>query len=233
MSVHVSNDAWRNSTSTGNDLLVLLKLADNANEDTRIAWPSVGTMARYIKVDRRTIQRCLRRLELTGEITAEGDPYHAAISQSSIRYRVNCEGGGILPPGGGASAAGGAAPMPPEPSVEPSTQNPLTPPGEIQRVFDAWTESTGRTRTALDVTRRGLIRRRLKTYPVEDLIAAVQGWDRDPWCRGENPDGKKYNDLEFLLRISSRSNNVERFRNLALGTEQTIDRTSVKEFLAR
>lgn len=85
--------------------------------------------------------------------------------------------------------------------------------GEIRSVFDAWVESTGRdaARTKLDDKRRRLIRTRLKDWPVDDLIAAVQGWRHDPHLRGENDRRTTYNDLDLLLRDAK---HIEQLRDL-------------------
>lgn len=82
----------------------------------------------------------------------------------------------------------------------------------VETVFDSWLTSTAKTsRTVLDANRRRAIERALKDYPLEDIIDAVRGWRNSPWNRGENPDGKVYNDLTYLLRDAGK---IERFRDL-------------------
>jgi hypothetical protein len=79
-------------------------------------------------------------------------------------------------------------------------------------VFATWVSSTGRTgRTVLDTKRRALIQKALKSYPLDDVLDAVRGWENSPHHRGENDAGTVYNDIELLLRNPA---NVERFRNL-------------------
>lgn len=89
--------------------------------------------------------------------------------------------------------------------------------GDIRDVFDAWIASTGREakRTKLDDKRRRLIRNALGSYPVEDVVAAVTGWERSAFHRGENEAGKVYNDLGLLLRNSEK---IEYFRDQVGGT---------------
>jgi hypothetical protein len=87
--------------------------------------------------------------------------------------------------------------------------------GRVEQVFTTWQKATGRRRAVLLPVRRRLIERRLLDgYSVEDLCAAVRGWQWDEWCSGINPQGQQYNDLEFVLRVSERCNNVERFADL-------------------
>lgn len=86
---------------------------------------------------------------------------------------------------------------------------------EIQRVFDEWVTATSKTsRTVLDDKRKRLIRNALKTYPIDDVLAAVRGWRHSPHHRGENQSSTVYNDLELLLRNAA---HIERFRDLEHG----------------
>lgn len=83
---------------------------------------------------------------------------------------------------------------------------------QIQQVFDEWINATGKTsRTILDEKRRRRIRNALKTYPLDEVLAAVRGWRNSPHHRGENSTGTVYNDLDLLLRDNA---NIERFRDL-------------------
>ena len=100
----------------------------------------------------------------------------------------------------------------------------------IARVFAAWQTSTGRTRTRLDKPRRALIRRALADYPVEDVLAAVDGWRHSPHHRGENDRHTVYNDLSLLLRNGE---HIERFRDYTLGHLTTQPRLSPSEVRAR
>jgi DNA-binding transcriptional regulator YhcF (GntR family) len=51
------------------DKWVLASLARHANDEERIAWPSVSTMALQAGVSERTVQRALRKYEKLGAIT--------------------------------------------------------------------------------------------------------------------------------------------------------------------
>jgi hypothetical protein len=84
----------------------------------------------------------------------------------------------------------------------------------IERVFAAWIESTGRSRVRLDPRRRKLIRAALADYPIEDVLAAVDGWRHSAHHRGENDRATVYNDLSLLLRNGE---TIERFRDYSLG----------------
>jgi hypothetical protein len=94
--------------------------------------------------------------------------------------------------------------------VLPVSQQAATDP--VAEVFTAWA-ATRQHPNAFKLTdeRRRIITRRLKEYPVADLVDAVQGWQHDPFSRGENDRGQAYNDLSLILRDAA---HVEKFRDL-------------------
>lgn len=84
--------------------------------------------------------------------------------------------------------------------------------GDVEVVFDAWVESTGKRKGATKLTpdRRRLIRKQLALYDVTDLVDAVRGWRKVPHNRGDNDRRTVYNDLELLLRDAK---HIEQFRD--------------------
>lgn len=84
MSVRVMSWVWDHSTSAGADRLVLLAIADSANDQGRDAYPSVTTIARKAKMDKRTVQRSLRSLVAAGELAVA----EFAGQNGTHRYRV-------------------------------------------------------------------------------------------------------------------------------------------------
>lgn len=72
MSVAATNWVWTQSKAEGADRLVLLALADFADE-TGKCFGSWGTMQRKTRLARSTIARCINRLEEAGEL-AEVEP---------------------------------------------------------------------------------------------------------------------------------------------------------------
>jgi hypothetical protein len=68
MSVKVMTWVWERSPVAGNERLVLLAIADSAEDDGRNAWPSVATLARKTRLDPRTVQRVIRRLQDSGHL---------------------------------------------------------------------------------------------------------------------------------------------------------------------
>lgn len=144
MSIKVMSAVWENSKAAGTDLLVLLSLADMANDEGE-CWPSVRTIARKCRIDERTTQRRIRSLENLGEVMVIRGGGKASTSggTKSNRYRIvvhiseadggdvpgggvaDCQGWGGTGAGGGVARVpgGGVAPVPPESSVEPSIES--------------------------------------------------------------------------------------------------------------
>jgi len=58
---------WKHAQQREAPLLVLLALADGAN-DEGLTWQSVETLAQMARIERRSVQRVLRKLEADGEI---------------------------------------------------------------------------------------------------------------------------------------------------------------------
>jgi len=58
MSLRVMNRVWDHSGQSGSALLLLLALADQAN-DQGVCWPSVDTLARKTRLSERTVQELI------------------------------------------------------------------------------------------------------------------------------------------------------------------------------
>ena len=66
MSIHVMTRVWSSGRYEGNQLLLLLALADFADDGGGNVFPSVGKMAEKTRAARRTVQRNLRELVKDG-----------------------------------------------------------------------------------------------------------------------------------------------------------------------
>jgi hypothetical protein len=80
--------------------------------------------------------------------------------------------------------------------------------------MQAWVAATGRApgKVKLNAKRRAAVAARLREgYTEEDLIAAARGIALSAWHTGDNPDGKKFDDLLVAIRDGER---VERFRDI-------------------
>jgi hypothetical protein len=61
---------WKNSIQAGGKLLLLLAIADFANDDG-MAYPGIDTLAQKTRQSRRTVQRQISELEELGELAVE------------------------------------------------------------------------------------------------------------------------------------------------------------------
>lgn len=85
MSVRVITWVWDHSVSSGTDRLVMLALADNA-DDRGACWPSMLTIARKARISERTARRSVRTLEELGELVSVRGG-----GMASNRYRINLD----------------------------------------------------------------------------------------------------------------------------------------------
>jgi len=87
VSIYVSTWCWQHSRASGADLLVLLAIADQANDDGQEAWPSHATLADRCRVSVKTTQRATQRLMELGELTV--DRHAGPASQGATRQHPN------------------------------------------------------------------------------------------------------------------------------------------------
>lgn len=87
MSVEVSAWVWKHSKTTGNDRLLLLAIADCADDDGDNAWPSVETLADKATCSERTVQRRIQALEDASCLTVT----RGAGRNGTHRYRVHMD----------------------------------------------------------------------------------------------------------------------------------------------
>ena len=86
---------WNRAPYSENRLIVLLALADWANDEGQ-SWPCIERLAKKARVDRRSAQRILRKLEIDGFIQTELNRGRG----NQNRYTINLEklkGGTVSP----------------------------------------------------------------------------------------------------------------------------------------
>lgn len=122
MSIKIMSKVWELSELSGGDLLVLLAIADFAN-DKGIAWPSVETLSKKARLSERQTQYVVQRLEKLKFLEIGDNEGPKGVNT----YRVMPEGansspGGVqlLHPGGAAHCTGGVQPTAPRTVIEPS-----------------------------------------------------------------------------------------------------------------
>lgn len=70
MSIRLMTDVWDHGPDGQGELLVLLALADFAN-DAGMSWPTVSTLAKRARMSERNARRVLRKLEELGYVSTE------------------------------------------------------------------------------------------------------------------------------------------------------------------
>lgn len=99
--------------------------------------------------------------------------------------------------------------------IKPRQPKPLAPLAEITKVFEYWvaTMRTGKgPKPRLDTKRTRCIGRAIKMYDVDTCMDAVRGCTMSAWHMGQNPQGKRYDDITLILR---NADNIEKFAGLA------------------
>ena len=71
MSVSISKAVWERAQARGTDLVILLCLADFADENG-VAAPSVATIAHQARILPRSVAKCLAKLKRSGQIREAG-----------------------------------------------------------------------------------------------------------------------------------------------------------------
>ena len=98
MSIRAITAVWDHSQHDGSKLLLMLALADFANDDA-ISWPSVATLARMVRLSDRQVRSLLRELEASGEIATDvaagpggSNLYHILLPDATKQGKPTSEG---------------------------------------------------------------------------------------------------------------------------------------------
>jgi hypothetical protein len=132
MSIDVMSTVWRQSKQKGSALLLLLSLADYADEKG-VAFPSVDTLAGKVRMTPRNVQLLLRKLEADGEIVIKANAGPGGANRYRLTFQGgekfssqngtdNGGGGEIQREGGEIQRAKGVKPASPDPSLDPPVQ---------------------------------------------------------------------------------------------------------------
>ncbi len=125
MSIRVSSLVWESSRQKSGNLLVLLAIADHADEQG-VAWPGLALLARKTRLSERHVRRCLNALATADELDilpdaspAGGPLYRIRIADLPAKTRTAAPEKGTQ-----VSAPGDAGVIPSirESSKEPSKQ---------------------------------------------------------------------------------------------------------------
>lgn len=71
MSIKIMAEVWEHAPVSQGSLLVLLALADAADEGSRMCFPGIARLARYARLGERQVHNCLRELREAGVVTVD------------------------------------------------------------------------------------------------------------------------------------------------------------------
>lgn len=211
----------------GNPLrkLVLIKLADNAN-DAGECWPSYQHIADQCEISKRSVMRHVDDLCSAGLLTKEerlGGPkgqksnlYFLKLDSDAKSLVTESHLGGDRESPVTSDTKSPRTSHSSEPVIEPVNKTDLVanaPAGvaeskhadDVQAVFEHWKTVMAKPRAKLDDARRRLIQRAMKGgYTVDDLKKAIDGCRASPFHMGDNTQRTKYNGLDLILRNSEK-----------------------------
>jgi DNA-binding transcriptional ArsR family regulator len=132
--------------------LILLKLADNAN-DQGYCWPSYQHIADLCEIDKRTAQRHIKKLAEMGYLTIEHRTRKHGDTSNMYRLSLEESRGDILPPRGRHTITPGVAHDHPEPVIEPVKESkrlcplenePNISSIEFKKLWEQWPNNNGK-----------------------------------------------------------------------------------------
>lgn len=99
--------------------------------------------------------------------------------------------------------------------TQPPTETTDTQPdsSEVRAMFDLWVTlyRNAKRPPVLDARRRSRIRKAIADYGADTVEAAIKGLGQSEWHMGRNPQRKKYDDIELILRDAK---HVEMFADM-------------------
>lgn len=118
MSISVMSSVWEISSLGGTELLLLLAVADFANANG-VAFPSVATLAKKIRMSERNTHYLLKKIEQSGELKIERNAGPRGCNLFRVQILQGAEFAPVQPiaSGGAMDSTKGVQPIAPEPSL--------------------------------------------------------------------------------------------------------------------
>lgn len=210
MSIRLMTNVWEHQGINATQKLVLLALADWANEEG-LCWPSINRLASKTGIAGRSVQRLIRQLEELNlvrreEVSGKGNRYWICepLTQCHPRHSVT-------PP------LTECHPTPDTVSPNTSYTHQLTTtsnkssdddqPVTEEEIIECWNDLAARTGLpkikVMNDKRRNMLRKRIKECPdVETWSTAFRNIERSSFLRGDNERGWQA-DFDFLVQPTS------------------------------
>jgi len=207
MSIRIMSRVWELQDISATQKLVLLALADWAN-DEGLCWPSINRLAVKTGATSRSVQRLIRQLEELGlvkreEVVGKGNRYWIALPMTECHPRHS-----VTPP------LTEVHPTPDTVSPNTSYTHQDTPKDmssdddlTVNDVVEAWNDlavDRGLPKVSkVTEARRRQVQARIKEYPdAGDWSKALSAIDKSKFLCGDNDRGWRAN-FDFLLQPST------------------------------
>jgi hypothetical protein len=207
MSIRIMTNVWEHAGITPTQKLVLLALADWAN-DEGLCWPSINRLAAKSCLTPRCIQKTIRSLEdcdliRREEVTGKGNRYWITLPMNDVHPCPT-----FTPPMNEVHPT----PEPRSPNTSythQDTSNEMSSDDDkvtVDEVVRAWNELADHKRlprvAKLTSSRRKQIQSLIREYNVDDWSTAMTAINNSKFLCGENERGWKAN-FDFLLQPKS------------------------------
>jgi len=194
MSIKMMSAVWSDSPQEGGTLLVLLALADFADDDGK-CWPNNETLAAKARLSKRQVNRVLAILNEAGEIVLPpGDTRHVGrenpIVISPILVETKCLDG---TPASRDQDAGvpisrervldAVFESSEEPSLDAAEGKLFEAPSDRVQLATHWTLRSGRELKLGDAKVKRVLDGALKARPLDQCKLAIDGLFADPWWK--------------------------------------------------
>jgi hypothetical protein len=212
--------------------LLHLAVADVVNDvHSNEFWMSQSRLADKVGCARTTVNEWLGEALELGALAIVRD--NAATGRPNVYRFEFAEGEGVRVADTGCPSGGQEGVRVADTKQETQLKRTQTSNAAAEQVVAAWCDATGRNpeRVRVNAKRLAAVKARLaEGYTTADLVAAARGIGVSAWHMGENPDGKRYDDLLVAIRDGER---VERFRDLyeSGGDKSTSAGSAVDEAL--
>lgn len=193
MSIEAMVWVLRHSPLSGSDKVILLGIANHADDEGGNAWPSVRTLSRYANMSERSVQRALKRMADEGHIVVRRQRGGTADTSADRRpnlYQVVMSGVTFTSPRvqdgperGDTRVADGVTHVSPEPSSEPSIRDAAAPRAR-NPLWDSVAEVCGWTGRTLTRSEQGRIAKAVKELrevdaTPEDVVARARKYRKE------------------------------------------------------
>jgi len=165
-----------------------------------------ASLSRITRIPAKCFEAAIPRLIAIGwleRISSDGNTLDAACQEGVRKVSGACQEGALEGKGRerkGTEGNGTEGKTKPCPAGSQRNRSERT--AAVELVLNHYREHHTRANPG-EPDRKRILARLAEGFSADDLIEAIDGNHRDPYCCGENPGGKKYHTLELIFRDSA------------------------------